>query len=148
MYMVTTVITVATLFYTADFYFRIYRATHALNIEVQGFDVSILNTTHALTETRLTIQNPSEFEFEVVYVEERLSSNPSASGSSSFILHGLAWFRDPKPIQPASSITVTINETVHVEKIQTAPRIFATITVFLRGPLIGEFLMQSYETLR
>lgn len=150
MYMVTTVVIVATLLYTAGFYFRIYKATHTLNIEVQSFDVLNLNATHALTKTVLTIQNPSPVTFEVIYVEERLSSNPGGASErdTAFILHSLAWFPSPKLIPPASNITVTLNETVRVEKIQTAPRIFATIRIFMRGPLIEEFIMQSLETLR
>lgn len=146
LYIIMTVMAVAVLFYTADYYFRIYRATHALSVEIHGFDISLLNVTHAQTETNVTIQNPSEFQFEVVYVEERLSSDPS--DAESFILHGLTWFSIPKPIQPASSLTVTVIETVRVEKIETAPMVFAEIAVLFHGPLVEEFLMQSYGIVR
>lgn len=149
MYTVTTLIMVATLLYTADIYFRIYRATHALNSDVQSFNVLILNSTHALTETILIIQNPSEVTFEIIFVEERLSSNPwGPSGAHEFILYSLVWFDTPKPIQPASNATVTLNETVRLEKIEKAPRVVAAITVSIRGPLVGEFRMKTYETLR
>lgn len=147
MYTVTTLIIVATLLYTADIYFRIYRATHALNNDVQSFNVLILNSTHALTETTLIIQNPSEVTFEIIYVEERLSSNPwGPTGAHEFILYSLVWFY--KPLQPASNATVTLNETVRLEKIEKAPRVVATITMSIRGPLVGTFRMKTYETLR
>lgn len=132
--------------YTGYYYYQVYRATHVLNIQVNKFSITMLNSTYATTQTGIQLINPSNLSFDVIYVTERLTYDQLGQ-EGQYITGTTQWFQKPRQLRPASNLTVTINEMVPAYRIENSRTVFAEIYVFFKGPLVGEFLLSSGEVL-
>jgi len=130
--------------YTSYYYFEVYRATHVLDIRVKDFNITFLNNTYASTRTDLLIVNPSQISFEVIYVEQRLTYD-NWGQSGKYITGRTNWFEKPRLLQPSSYMSVEIDALAPSTRIELSKIVFAEVKIFLRGPLIGEFLFNSFE---
>ena len=145
-FVLSTLILTAVVFYTAYYYFDVYRATHFLDIRVEKFNITILNSTYATTQTNILLLNPSKLIFDVIYVEERLTYDTWGQ-FGQYITGKIYWFDIPRPLQPFSNMTLTMDATAPKAKIEVSKTVYAEVRIFLKGPLVGEFLLNSYETL-
>jgi len=132
--------------YTSYYYFEVYRATHVLDIKVKDFNITFLDSTYALTQTELLIINPSQISFEVIRVAQRLTYDQWGQ-SGTYITGKTDWFEKPRLLQPSSNMSVEIEALAPSTKIEFSKTVFAELEIFLRGPLIGEFLFNSFEIL-
>lgn len=132
--------------YTTHLYFQAYTCVRNLNVGIQEFNVDISNISHASTETILTIQNPSECTFKVLYVVERLELE------GQFIsIDGTYMWTKPLEIPPQSNATVTLELNIHHDRIQyVKTRIkdywLMEIRMLLNGLLVGNFMYDSWFT--
>jgi len=134
------------LFYTAYYYFEVYKGTHFLDVRVEKFNFRILNSTYATTQTKILLLNPSKLTFDVIYVEERLTYYDWGQ-YGQYITGKSYWFDKPRTLQPTSNLTVTVEEVVPRSKIEVSKPVYAELRIYLNGPLVGEFLLNSLETL-
>ena len=136
----------AVVFYTAYYYFEVYRATHILDVRVKNFNMAILNSTYATAKINILLLNPSKLAFDVIYVEERLTYGDWGQGGQ-YITGKVYWFDKPRPLQPFSNMTVSIEDTVPKTKIEDSRTVYAELRIYFEGPLVGDFLLNTYETL-
>ena len=126
--------------YTAHLYFRAYVSVRNLNVDIQKFNVDIINISYASIETILTIQNPSECAFEALYIVERLELN------GQFIsVDGRYMWAEPMKIPPQSNVTVTLELSIPHDRVQYVEyRLkdwwLMEILMLLNGPLVGTFM--------
>jgi len=132
--------------YTTHLYFRAYTCVRNLNVDIQKFNVNIFNVSYASTETILTIQNPSECTFKVLYIVERLELE------GQFIsVDGRYMWTNPMKIPPQSNVTVTLELNIHHDRIQyVKTRLkdywLMEIRMLLNGLLVGDFMYDSWFT--
>ena len=131
---------------TTHLYFQAYTCVRNLNVDIQEFNVDISNISHASTETILTVQNPSECTFKVLYIEERLELE------DQFIsIDGIYMWAKPLEIPPQSNATVTLKLNIDHDQIQyVRTRMenywFMEIRMLLNGLLVGNFMYDSWFT--
>jgi len=145
-FLITSIAFSAMTAYTTHLYFQAYTCVRHLNVDIQEFNVDISNISHASTETILTIQNPSECTFKVLYVVERLELE------GQFIsIDGIYMWTKPLEIPPQSNTTVTLELKIQHDRIQyVKTRIsdywLMEIRMLLNGLLVGNFMYDSWFT--
>jgi len=140
-FLFATVIWTGVMLQTFNFYYNAYTAIRALSVSISELNLNWINSTKAQTVTVVTLRNPSNCEFVVLGVEQRISLN------SKFITYGRAGINALR-IHPQSSSNVTITLDVpyqHIEFLQeTLQKAWlASIYTFLEGPLVGRFSLRT-----
>lgn len=144
----TLALTIATA-YTTYVYIEVYKGTRNLAITTRSFTVNVFNSTEALIETDLTIQNPSEFSFRVLHIQQKLYLEDQYFWVDQIVFPSYR----PKYIPPFTGDNVTFNMDVPPLKIplihQTEKQNwFIQLTILLEGPLVGVFDIRKSETLQ
>lgn len=131
---------------TTHLYFQAYTCVRNFNVVIQEFTVDISNISHASTETIITIQNPSECTFKVLYIVERLELE------GQFIeINGIYMWLNPLEIPSQSNATVTLELNIDHDQIQYVRARMENywlmeIRMLLNGPLVGNFMHDSWFT--
>jgi len=131
---------------TTHLYFQAYTCVRNPNVVIQEFNVDISNISHASTETILTVQNPSECTFKVLYIVERLELE------GQFIsIDGVYMWTKPLEIPPQSNATVTLELNIDHDRIpHVRTRMegywLMEIRMLLNGLLVGNFMYDSWFT--
>lgn len=86
----------------------VYRAVRTIGVEIEGFDVHLLNET-VLTETNVTVINPTQCSFQVKSFAQALYLN---SWSEGYIFTGYSYTKELTPFSD-SSVTFEISIPAH-----------------------------------
>lgn len=131
--------------YTTYIYFGIYKATRDFNVTIEKFNVKVFNASDASIEISLTLQNPSDYEFQVLSIRKIFYLD------NDFILNEDTYMHATHiSLPPRSNVTITYEPHVpssrmpHLNK-QAEKTWFVMIDVSLRGLLIGDFVLTFYE---
>lgn len=148
-FIIATIVSTTIVAYTARAYIGLYEATRSFNVTVQKFTVDVFNDTYALIETVLIMQNPSEYTFEVIYVQERLRLNVTGEWQH-ILVDGAYFWQNPKLMPPFSNVTTTFKTSVPESRIwhiteQTERTWLVWISVYMKGPFVNEMLLSFYE---
>lgn len=144
----TLALTIATA-YTTYVYIGVYKGTRNLTITIQSFTVNVFNSTEALIETDLTVQNPSEFSFRVLHIQQKLYLEDQYFWVDQIVFPSY----HPKYILPFTNDNMTFNMDVPALKIHLISQTekqdwFMVFTILLEGPLVGIFDIKKFETLQ
>lgn len=128
--------------YSTNLYFGVYLTIRHFNVSIPKLNVKVVNSSHILIKTSITIQNPSECMLEITQITEGLRLE------NVFISSTYKGFGNPIQVHPASTINVTINTEVPSHKIQYVivhleKNWIADIRIFLRAPIAGSFSWQN-----
>jgi LEA14-like dessication related protein len=140
-FVVATMVWVGVMLQTFSFYYGAYTAIRALSVSISELNVKWIDSTRAQTVTIVTLNNPSNCEFIVLGVEQRVSLN------NHFIAYGRASISALR-ISPQSSSNVTIALEVpyqYIELLQEPSQKawLALVYTFLEGPLVGRFSLRT-----
>ncbi len=130
------------LLYTVNLYYGIYRATRDISVKVQKFDVRVFNVSYVTIETELLIQNPSEYAFQALAVEQRSWLN----GKYIFTIQVDA----DADVLPTSDTMLMSQRQVpsHLTRyvVEQTERIWiAEVHLMIKGPLIGALTLKFYD---
>jgi hypothetical protein len=101
-FMIGTVASAGLLLYTSHLYFGVSRAIRLINISVKGFFFGFSDEI-AWTETNVTIENPSEYSFNVELLQQKLYLNSLDSNDYIFT----AYLSNPVILRPFSNLNAT-----------------------------------------
>lgn len=140
--MLITAVLTFTLLYTANLYYGIYGATRDLNVSVQKLDVRVFNVSYVAIETELLVENPSEYAFQALMIEQRSWLN----GEYIFTMH----VDRRTDVRPMSNTTLTLQRQVpsHLTRYvaeQTERLWIAQVQVLMEGPLVGTLALSFYD---
>ena len=143
-FILTTVALTSTLSYTSYLYYGIYSATRGIDFKIQKFDVKIHNTSYVVMETELLVENPSEYVFQALTIEERFELN------GKYIVTMHVNLIDPADISPMSDTTFMSQQKVpsHLTEYvaeQTERNWITIINAMIECPLIGELTLTFYD---
>jgi hypothetical protein len=143
-FVLTTVLFSASTAYSSYFYFQLYHAVRSFSVSVVSF--SFYNT-QSILMTDLNIQNPSEVQFEILYVQERIDQ-----GYNYILNNEIDRQMNPLQFPPYGNLTLTMRATVPDTKMLEVTTGLGkswqlAIFVRIRGPAVGEFTVErDFET--
>jgi hypothetical protein len=139
-FLASTILSSIIVAYNLYIYFLVFRAVRTLFIEV---DELTFKTLEATLRTDLTIQNPSQVSFEILYVQERLQVGQTFIRST-----GVYMQNHPLKLPPNGNLTIPIESDVSTKISEVTARLknkwSVQITARLRGLLVGEFFHRGW----
>lgn len=126
--------------YTLYVYFQVFRAVRTF---IVGIDEFSFNASDTNLQTNVSIQNPSQSSFDVLYIEERIEVG------GIFIRNVGVYMQDqPLKLLPDRNLTITIKADVSTKISVITDRLdkdwYVQIRYKLRGVLVGEFFHESW----
>ena len=143
-FILTTVVLTSMLPYTVYLYYGIYRATREIDVRIQKLDVKTLNVSYMVIETELLFENPSEYAFQVLTIQERFWLN------EKYLMTMYVQSTGPSnKIRPMSNTTIISQRQVpsHLTQYvtgQTEKNWVAEMSIMMECPLIGELTLEFH----
>jgi hypothetical protein len=137
----TIVLTILTV-YTVYTYFQMFSAVRAFSVEINELT---FNASNATLKTTISVQNPSQAPFDVLYVEEWV-----AVGGMFIRNTGVYMQNHPLKLPPEGNLTIPIEADVSTKIPEITARLKQNwqvqIRLRLRGFLVGEFFHEEWLT--
>lgn len=147
-----TVLLVGTIVHSITFYLGVFKALRTFEISVHAFDFTVLNSTQAVTETILSMNNSSPHDFYALQITERVYVNDMFVGTVR--LGGLR-MSVPIHVPPNSSKNATI--VLELDLMLLMPQLVELlldpssqknwtlfVETYMEGPLVGKFAMRTF----
>lgn len=146
-YALVTIASLIFLAFSMHEYFGVYTAVHEFSVKIEKFSVIVSNTTHALAETFLVIQNPSVYTFEVNFILQKLYLDDALFGMKALDMQ-----IDPIWMGPVSNAAITVRIDVGSIEVrwltESEEKNWDTlIHVGVVAPIIGSSLVRLREKL-
>lgn len=104
LFVLMTIVSSSILLYSFHVYYGVYRAIRLINITVRNFSFT-LSSESAWTETEITVENPSEYSFNVEYLQQKLYLN--SLDEDEYIFTGYYLFNQTV-LRPFSTFNITL----------------------------------------
>lgn len=139
-FLFTTIVFVIIAVYTTHTYFQMFASVRAVYAKI---DELSFNASDAILKTIVSIQNPSQGSFDVLYVEERV-----VVGGVFIRSAGVYMQNRPLSLPPDGNVTIPIEADVSTKVSEITARLRQNwqvqIRLRLRGFLVGEFFHEEY----
>jgi hypothetical protein len=124
--------------YTVPIYFKVFKGLRSFNIALPVLEAKVANSSNVSVVTSFEVQNPSELTYELLQAVETLTLE------GKYILAKTLSFRQFVQLNPNSTVTLSINALVPVDKVSYVEARLSSpwlvyIRIFVRGPLVEQF---------